>query len=478
MPGKMKQRKRILRTIEAKMSALLALLITLVMAVFIIFNYFNIRNEMSVNLNLMADRASERLKGNLVSPLWEFSKESATEIVLTEMMDKEIFSVVVYESDGKTIFTAKTRNSEWKVIDIQGKITGDYVVRKANIVKDKETLGMLEVYITLDFLQKELNRSLFQQIVAVIVLNLVIIIGMFLMTKKIVIRPLIKIIENLYTSSNHVFSASHEVSSASHQLADGASDQAASIEETSSSLEEMSSMTRQNAENANQANILMTEANKVVKRANLSMEKLTEAMAAISKSGEDTSKIIKTIDEIAFQTNLLALNAAVEAARAGEAGAGFAVVADEVRNLAMRAADAARDTAELIEKTVHKVGEGTDLVNTTNKDFHEVEENSGKVTSLVDEISSASNEQAEGINQVNTAVAEMDKIVQHNAASAEESASASKELSSQSEVLKSLAVKLSAFVGHNQNDISSTARETSDSMKENGIEQTLINTSD
>jgi len=199
-------------------------------------------------------------------------------------------------------------------------------------------------------------------------------------------KPINRIIEGLSEGAEQVASASGQVSSASQSLAEGASEQAASIEETSSSLEEMSSMTRQNADNANQADTLMKEANQVVTTANQSMGDLTRSMEEISKASEETSKIIKTIDEIAFQTNLLALNAAVEAARAGEAGAGFAVVADEVRNLAMRAADAAKNTANLIEGTVKQVNEGGDLVATTNEKFKEVAQSAAKVGELVAEI--------------------------------------------------------------------------------------------
>jgi methyl-accepting chemotaxis protein len=209
----------------------------------------------------------------------------------------------------------------------------------------------------------------------------------------------------------------------------------------------MSSMTRQNADNANQADNLMKEANQVVGRANDSMAGLTASMEDISTASEETSKIIKTIDEIAFQTNLLALNAAVEAARAGEAGAGFAVVADEVRNLAMRAADAARNTAGLIEGTVKKVKEGGGLVAATDEAFTEVANNASKVGELVSEIAAASNEQAEGVEQVNKAVVEMDKVVQQNAANAEESASASEEMSAQAEQMKSFVDDLVTLVG-------------------------------
>jgi methyl-accepting chemotaxis protein len=182
------------------------------------------------------------------------------------------------------------------------------------------------------------------------------------------------------------------------------------------------------------------------------MGELTHSMEEISKASEETFKIIKTIDEVAFQTNLLALNAAVEAARAGEAGAGFAVVADEVRNLAMRAAEAAKNTSDLIESTVKKIKDGGDLVATTNDAFGLVAQSAAKVGELVAEIAAASNEQAQGIGQVNTAVAEMDKVVQQNAANAEESASASEEMNAQAEQMKTIVAQLVALVGGNSKD--------------------------
>ena len=257
----------------------------------------------------------------------------------------------------------------------------------------------------------------------------------FIITRGIT-KPINAITAGMSEGANQVASASSQVSSSSQSMAEGASEQAASIEETSSSMEEMSSMTKKNSENANHADTLMKEANLVVKTADESMDKLIVSMEEISKASEETSKIIKTIDEIAFQTNLLALNAAVEAARAGEAGAGFAVVAEEVRNLAMRSADAAKNTATLIEDIVQKVSGGSQIVTTTNDAFTQVAENSAKVGDLVAEISEASKEQSNGIEQVNLAITEMDKVVQQNAANAEESASASEEMNAQAEQLK------------------------------------------
>lgn len=195
----------------------------------------------------------------------------------------------------------------------------------------------------------------------------------------------------------------------------------------------------------------MKKANIVVEEANGSMDKLTTSMQDITKASEETSKIIKTIDEIAFQTNLLALNAAVEAARAGKAGAGFAVVANEVRNLAMRAADAASETAGLIEGTIQRVSDGTMLVDHTNEAFLRVVKRTSKVGDLVGKIADASNEQALGIEQINAAVSEMDHVTQQNAATAQESSSASEEMSAQAQRLKDMVRELVAVVEGSRN---------------------------
>jgi methyl-accepting chemotaxis protein len=247
--------------------------------------------------------------------------------------------------------------------------------------------------------------------------------------------------------SNQVAAAVGQVAAGSLELAEGASEQAASLEETSASLEEMSAITGQNAQNAGAADSLMREANEVVIRAGGSMSELTTSMQAITRASEETSKIVKTIDEIAFQTNLLALNAAVEAARAGEAGAGFAVVADEVRNLAMRAAEAAKNTATLIDDTVKRIHAGSQLVTRTDLAFTEIASNTGKVTGLVAEIAAASREQAQGIGQLNQAMTEMDEVVQRTAANAEESAAAAGELSSMAVQMKEMAGELTALLG-------------------------------
>jgi methyl-accepting chemotaxis protein len=233
-----------------------------------------------------------------------------------------------------------------------------------------------------------------------------------------------------------VAAASSQVAAASQSLAEGNSNQASSLEETSSSLEELSSMTRQTADNASQAKAMMTEVRQIIAKVNHHMGDMATAIRDITKSSQETGKIIKTIDEIAFQTNLLALNAAVEAARAGEAGAGFAVVANEVRNLAMRAAEAAKNTSSLIENTIQSVHKGNTLTASTLEAFKENMTISDKVGLLIEEIATASQEQSHGIGQINTAVANMDKVTQDAAANAEESASASEEMNAQAEQMK------------------------------------------
>ncbi len=255
-----------------------------------------------------------------------------------------------------------------------------------------------------------------------------------------------RISEGLFEGSEQVVSASSQVSLASQSFAETSSQQAAAIEETSSAMEEMASITRQNTENAELANGMMRQTREAVEEASSSMENLREAMVSISRASEETSKIIKTIDEIAFQTNLLALNAAVEAARAGEAGAGFAVVADEVRALAMRAAEAAKNTAFLIEETINKVKNGMGVTERAIETFKNVETSTLKVSELLEEIAVASKEQREGIEQVNRAISEMDKAIQSNAANAEETASAAEELNAQAEQLKNYVRELLKLV--------------------------------
>ena len=284
-------------------------------------------------------------------------------------------------------------------------------------------------------------------ITAIIATALLIALIMMVVVRRTVKGPLNHIVGSLNLGAEQVAVASSQVASASQSLSAHSTEQAASLEETAASLEEISSLTRQNADHAMSADSLMKEANDVVTRANVSMDELNDAMIEISSASAETSKIIKTIDEIAFQTNLLALNAAVEAARAGEAGAGFAVVADEVRSLALRAAEAAGNTAELIDVSAGKIEVGGKIVSDTHEEFAVVVEKTGQAGELLAEIAAASREQAHGIEQVNVTISEMDRIVQQNAAGAEQSASSSEQMQSEADRLKYVVDDLVAMVG-------------------------------
>lgn len=273
------------------------------------------------------------------------------------------------------------------------------------------------------------------------------IIAVALLITRSITKPINQIIDGLNAGSDQVAAASTQVSSSSQSLAEGASEQAANLEETTASMEEMSSMTKSNSENAQQADALMKEAGKIVSDAGQSMDQMSDSMEQIAQAGGEIGKIVKSIDEIAFQTNLLALNAAVEAARAGEAGAGFAVVADEVRSLAMKAAEAAKDTQQLVEETVDRIDQGSSLVSRSQAGFKAIAESASKVGSLISEIAAATAEQTQGIDQVNTAMVQMDQVTQQVAANAEESASSSEELSAQAIQMKEAVDELTALIG-------------------------------
>jgi len=252
----------------------------------------------------------------------------------------------------------------------------------------------------------------------------------FLVTRSLV-RAIEAVMTTLSKSAYEIEQSSQRLTKYAGALSEGTTGNASSLEETSASLEQVSSMTRRNADNATEAKTLMSQATDIVGQADASMAKVITAMDEISRSGGEINKIIKSIDEIAFQTNLLALNAAVEAARAGEAGAGFAVVADEVRNLAIRSAEAAKSTADLIASTIGNINSGAEMVHVTSEAFKSVDAQAGKVLELVKEVAVASGEQSHGIGQISKAVAAMEQVTQANAARADESATEAHRLSRQ-----------------------------------------------
>ena len=375
-------------------------------------------------------------------------QEKFTDPVNRQQIDEAAAAVIDYEkaiahlAEWVKIKKSTGQSDEKKVeaIDKELQKTGRVVGKHlSEIITDQKTKMQSQI--------DRINRTLI--VVPLITISLGLLLG-FLLARGIA-GPISRVILDLSQGSQQVSAASLQISSSSQYLAQGSSEQAANLEQTSATLGEMSSFSRQSADNAFQANALVNETHTVVEQSNLAMNDLIQAMKEIVRACEETGKINKTIDEIAFQTNLLALNAAVEAARAGEAGAGFAVVADEVRSLAMRAGEASKTSSDLIDTTISKAMDGSKLVGKTAESFSQVFQNTSKVKALIGEINSASQEQSQGISQINLAVAEMDKVVQQNAAAAEEGASASQELTAQSQHMKAMVQKLAAIVGHRIN---------------------------
>lgn len=298
--------------------------------------------------------------------------------------------------------------------------------------KEGEQGGVLSLTYDLSDLRSALERLRIYMAVGTLLLLLVVSSMIHLVMRRIVSMPINGIVEHLTRSSSLIASAADKASHASQSLSGSASQEAASLTQTSASLESISAVTASTAQNASAADRLMSEASQVFEGANQRMGELTAAMSQISRANDETRRIIKTIDAIAFQTNLLALNAAVEAARAGDAGAGFAVVANEVRSLAKRAAEAAHETTALLDGTQTKVATGVELVRLTGKSFGQAASQAQGTAALLREIAQASKDQAVSIQEVTTAVQELDEVTQQNAGDAEQAAHIAEQMQDQS----------------------------------------------
>lgn len=320
--------------------------------------------------------------------------------------------------------------------------------------RTNELIGIYYVGIPMNEVQNiiaDSRRKLIRNSIIYLLLILLVAAFIVVMFSNSINNLLNRIINKIVSGSEQLNESSNQLSGASQSLAESSSEQAASLQQTTSSLEEIASQTKQTTQNVSEVEREMeTNAKPMVESGMQSMEQMIAAMERIEHSSKETSKIIKTIDDIAFQTNLLALNAAVEAARAGEAGKGFAVVAEEVRNLAQRSAEAAKNTSELIQESQTNSKEGTSHAREMGEKLKLIAESSGNVHSLVREISVATKEQQTGIEEMSTVMQEMDNTVQGNASSSEETASAAEELSSQAAEMNTIVAELQQLVGGGQ----------------------------
>lgn len=281
-------------------------------------------------------------------------------------------------------------------------------------------------------------------------------------------KSVITILSDLSGTSENLSSLSKELTSNAHKLAEGSTEQASSIQETSSTLEESSSMVHQTTQNTKEADILAKKTKEVADKGDAEMQVMLGAMNELKTSSGEISKIIKVIDEIAFQTNILSLNAAVEAARAGEAGKGFAVVAEEVRTLAQRSAQAAKDTAGIIERNINLSEKCLVITKQVGESLSEINNESAKVSELLGEITTASQEQEIGIRQINQAISQMEHVIQANAITAQGTAVSADQLNVYSETLKTIMDTLNYLINGGNETNSSLNLITSKSLKKIG----------
>ena len=334
---------------------------------------------------------------------------------------------------------------------------------------DGKTVGMFFIGKDREMMEKSMMGTIIPAFIAALIIGLIMT-GVNYYTVRSLVGTLKRAIRGLTASHKQVSDAASHIASASQDLAEGTSEQAASLEETSSSLEEMSSMSKATLENSNLMAVTGDKSYQAMRSSHKSLRATTESMKRIGESGAAAAKIIKASDDIAFQINLLALNAAVEAARAGEAGAGFAVVAEEVRNLAMRSAEAAKNTEQILGEMLQEINNGNTLVAKTLEDFYLMGDEGKKTNELIKEIDSAMKQQAQGIQQINQAVSEMDKVTQRTAASAEESASTAEELNAQAHQMKSYVGELQEVV-RGKGQIAAGEEEHSSSLRANRSEE-------
>ncbi|HLP08606.1 MAG TPA: methyl-accepting chemotaxis protein [Opitutaceae bacterium] len=401
-----------------------------------VFDYVRESRALAAELAGRSTQMAGRLQANLVDPVYNLNQDQIVQVIRSEMSDPAVARIIVKEQVDKTerVVSALYRQPDGSLAE-KAAVDPSLLVQTRPLEREKQTLGIIELGLSPAAMQAKLRLLAWSIGARTVVTNLIVLVAVFFVMRRLLLRPLLAITDALRGAAGHVSSAAGQVSGTSKSLADGASAQAAAIEETSASLEEIGGQARRNADNATTARSHTEAAHQTTSRGNQEMERMLVAVREIKSASDNIARILKTIDEIAFQTNLLALNAAVEAARAGEAGAGFAVVADEVRALAQRAAAAAKETAGRIEDSIHKSDLGVDLSAKVATNLGEIATQSGSVHQLVAEIATASQEQTRGLEQISRAITQVDQVTQANAAHAEETAAAAEVLDTQAATL-------------------------------------------
>ncbi|TNE71536.1 methyl-accepting chemotaxis protein [bacterium] len=388
-------------------------------------------------------------------------------------LDDGVYNFALFDEVLQPIYAVGPGSDKLTITEVQNEITyafeDNYLVFTAPIFRtlnfdengSKELIGIFKISYS-EVKLKESSSEILITTIFISIIALFIYIGLGYWFAGSINKPILRSNNRLQDAARSISDASEQVAASSQDMADGASQQASSLEETSASLEELASMTKRNAESAQQANQLSEEARKAATKGNNAMQRMNESMVELKNSTDETSKIIKAIDEIAFQTNLLALNAAVEAARAGQAGLGFAVVAEEVRRLALRTSDAAKETESIIERSRQAANGGVNIAGQVGEILVEIDQKTQKVNELVSEITAASLEQSQGLEQINRAMVHVDAVTQKNAAGAEENSSAAANLKAEATQLIEIVQEMTHLVN---GEITSQSSEGSSQSK-------------